>query len=278
MAAVTHPDAVPVRDAATVMLVRDTDAGVEVFMLRRSQRLVFTPGAYVFPGGALDDVDREAAVARVCVGRDDVAASRLLGVTSGGLAYWVAAVRECFEEAGVLLACGADGVPLDLDDPLTSARFRRHRDLLNGGRRTVVDICDAEQVRLDLGAIRYFAHWLTPVRAPRRYNTRFFLVGVPPGQRPLHDDGEAVDGFWIRPQAAITRWTGEDELIRPTRECLEALASYARTDALLADLTTMERVPDVQPRMGADGAGVRVLLPGDDGWEAAVRDATGADG
>ena len=265
MAAVTHPDAVPVRDAATVMLVRDTDAGVEVFMLRRSQRLVFTPGAYVFPGGFPVDVV-------------ECAASRLLGVTSGGLAYWVAAVRECFEEAGVLLACGADGVPLDLDDPLTSARFRRHRDLLNGGRRTVVDICDAEQVRLDLGAIRYFAHWLTPVRAPRRYNTRFFLVGVPPGQRPLHDDGEAVDGFWIRPQDAITRWTGEDELIRPTRECLEALASYARTDALLADLTTMERVPDVQPRMGADGAGVRVLLPGDDGWEAAVRDATGADG
>src|SRR5579864_4262240 len=91
-----------VREAATLVLVRDGSAGTEVFMLRRSHRLEFTPGAYVFPGGAVDPTD--TALADYCTGRDDASASRLLGLESGGLVYWVAAVRECFEECGVLFA------------------------------------------------------------------------------------------------------------------------------------------------------------------------------
>jgi 8-oxo-dGTP pyrophosphatase MutT (NUDIX family) len=277
MVVATHPGAAPIREAATVVLVRDGPVGIEVFMLRRSHRLVFTPGAYVFPGGALDAADRDPAAAACCVGRDDAEASRVLAVADGGLAFWVAAVRECFEEAGVLLARDREDRSLGLGDPLTAARFRRHRDHLNAGRRTIAEICTGESVRLDVAPIHYFAHWLTPHPSPRRYNTRFFVVEVPADQRPLHDDGEAVEGLWVRPEDALARWPGEAELIRPTRECLTAFTRFATAGELLGAVATMGRVPDAQPRMGPDGDGVRVLLPGDDGWAAAAAAAGGID-
>jgi 8-oxo-dGTP pyrophosphatase MutT (NUDIX family) len=103
------PAAVPVRDAATVMLVRDGVEGLEVFMLRRNLRSDFVGGAYVFPGGGVDDHDRHDDLEVVCAGRSDAEASDRLGVDRGGLAFWVAAIRESFEEAGVLLAYGRDG-------------------------------------------------------------------------------------------------------------------------------------------------------------------------
>jgi len=255
------------------MLVRDGDGGIEVCMLRRSHRLVFTPGAYVFPGGALDPADRDPELAARCAGRDDVAASRLLGLASGGLGFWIAAVRECFEEAGVLLARHDDGTPVAFGDPLVDARIRRYRDQLNAGRSTLLDICAGEHLRLDLAPIHYFAHWLTPRPSPRRYNTRFFVVAMPPDQRPLHDRGELVDDLWIRPADALDRWPDERDLIRPTRECLEAFAGFGATDELFDAVATMALVPDAQPRMGADGMGVRVLLPGDPGWPSAHAEA-----
>jgi 8-oxo-dGTP pyrophosphatase MutT (NUDIX family) len=236
-----------VRDAATVVLVRDGDAGIEVFMLRRSSRLVFTPGAYVFPGGAVDVED--VALAEYCTGRDDASASRLLGVGSGGLVYWVAAVRECYEECGVLF---------------TEPRVADTRG------RTLIEICRAEPALLDVAPLHYFAHWLTPPSEVRRYNTRFFVAEVPPGQEPVHDDGEAVEGMWVRPADALERWPGDRQLIRPTRESLQAFAAFATTASLIAAVAAAERAVDAQPRMGADEAGVRVLLPGDDGWAEAA--------
>ena len=97
------------RDAATVMLLRDGTEGVEVFMMRRTLNAAFVGGFYVFPGGAVDAADRHAEVEASCLGLTDADASEQLGIPSGGLAFWVAAVRECFEEAGVLLAAGPDG-------------------------------------------------------------------------------------------------------------------------------------------------------------------------
>jgi 8-oxo-dGTP pyrophosphatase MutT (NUDIX family) len=236
-----------VREAATVVLVRDGDAGIEVFMLRRSSRLVFTPGAYVFPGGGVDAAD--AALAEYCTGRDDASASRLLGLASGGLVYWVAAVRECYEECGVLFT----------RPPVPGARGR-----------SLLEICEGEPALLHVAPLHYFAHWLTPPSEVRRYNTRFFVAAAPPGQEPAHDDGEAVEGMWVRPADALERWPGDRQLIRPTRETLTALSRFATTASLLAALAAAERAADVQPRMGADEAGVRVLLPGDDGWAEAA--------
>ncbi len=230
------------------MLVRDGSAGAEVFMLRRSHRLEFTPGAYVFPGGAVDPAD--TALVEYCTGRHEPSASRVLGLESGGLVYWVAAVRECFEECGVLFA----------EPPVADPRGR-----------TLLEVLEASGARLDVARLHYFAHWLTPRSEVRRYDTRFFVALVPEGQQPVHDDGEAVEGMWVRPADALERWPGERQLIRPTRETLEVLARFGTAASLIAAVAAAERVPGALPRMAADEAGVRVLLPGDAGWAEAMR-------
>src|SRR5215210_1712837 len=121
--------AIVLRDAATVLLLRDGPTGLEVFMLRRNLNSDFVGGAYVFPGGAVDPADRHADLEAICEGRSDADASVLLGLDppEGGLAYWVAAIRESFEEAGVLLAYDRDGTIVDLRDQEQEARFSAHR-------------------------------------------------------------------------------------------------------------------------------------------------------
>jgi 8-oxo-dGTP pyrophosphatase MutT (NUDIX family) len=177
---------VPLRDAATVLIVRDgLDGldGLEVFMLKRNLNSDFVGGAYVFPGGAVDDHDRHLDLEPVCDGRSDADASRRLGVGGGGLAFWIAAIRESFEEAGVLLARDGDGY-VDLDAAHGLERWARLRDQVDTGQLKIVDLCQAEGLRLAVGDMHYFGHWITPEGAPRRYDTRFFLTAAPPNQTP----------------------------------------------------------------------------------------------
>jgi 8-oxo-dGTP pyrophosphatase MutT (NUDIX family) len=265
---------VAVREAATIVLVRDGDQGVEVLMLLRSPAVEFSPSAYVFPGGGVDAADRDAQSARVCVGRTDDDASAALGLRSGGLAFWLAAVRECFEEAGILLADDRAGRPVSFADTATAARYHSYRHRMNAGELTLADLCRAEGLTVDVGAIHYLAHWLTPSGAPRRYDTRFLLASAPAEQEPLHDDGEAVASLWITPREALNRnAAGAYELIRPTLETLQALGRFRSCAELLDAIALMGRLPASQPRMGERGEGVRVLLPGDGGWDAAALEA-----
>ncbi len=256
------------RDAATVMLVRDGDDGLEVFMVRRNLRSDFVGGAFVFPGGAVDDADRHADLESVCRGRSDEEASRLLGVPSGGLAYWVAAVRECFEEAGVLLACDDTGEIVRLDDREVEARFAEHRVAVDRGDRRLVDVCADEGLHLAVDAIHYFSHWITPEGAPRRYDTRFFVTRAPVAQVPLHDDREVIAHTWIRPADALERQkTGDFELIFPTIRTLRAIARFDTSSELLAAAASPTDIPAIQPRIVNDGGGLRIYLPGDDEGE-----------
>jgi 8-oxo-dGTP pyrophosphatase MutT (NUDIX family) len=259
---------VEVRDAATVMLVRDGDAGLEVFMVRRNLRSDFVGGAHVFPGGAVDPADRRADLGAVCAGRTDAQASAALGVPSGGLAFWVAAVRECFEEAGVLLAYDAGGSVVRLDDPAVEDRFARHRAEVTAGRRRLVEVCEQESLRLAVDALHYFSHWITPVGPPRRYDTRFFVAAAPEAQVPLHDDAETVASTWIAPSEALRRHgDGEFDLILPTIRNLAALARFRSAGDLLAAAAAIDEVPTIQPRVVVEeGGGVRILLPGDPGY------------
>src|SRR3990167_4597584 len=117
----TRPAMIP-RPAATLVLAREAAQGIEIFLLRRTHLAEFAGGAYVFPGGALDPSDQDERWAAHCVGMDDAAASRLLKLEHGGLAYWVAAIRECFEEAGLLLARDRSGAMLAIDRPEHTAR------------------------------------------------------------------------------------------------------------------------------------------------------------
>ncbi|HZU72077.1 MAG TPA: hypothetical protein VE990_04830 [Acidimicrobiales bacterium] len=263
-----EPSGPPVRDAATVMLVRDTDDGMEVFMLRRNLNSDFVGGAYVFPGGAVDEADRHADLSAVCRGRTDAEASQVLGVDEGGLAYWVAAIRESFEEAGVLLAYDPAGEILSLADPEVEARYVEHRRRVDIGELRLVDLCRAEDLHLAVDRIHYFSHWITPEGPPRRYDTRFFVAAAPAEQEPLHDNREAIAKLWVRPHDALERHSrGELDMIFPTIRNLEAIGRFERSADLLAAAAAIESVPTILPRVVSDGQGRRILLPGDPGYD-----------
>src|SRR5207245_6920189 len=198
--------------------------GLHVFMLRRNLNSDFVGGAYVFPGGAVDDADRHSDLEAVCEGRTDANASEALGVDHGGLAFWVAAIRECFEEAGVLLAYDVEGSIVSMADEEVAGRYGQHRAAVDSGARRLVEICAEEQLRLAVDQTHYFSHWITPVGAPRRYDTRFFVTAAPPEQVPLHDDRETIANLWVRPADALERYErGEFELIFPTIQRAQAI-------------------------------------------------------
>jgi len=276
------PGPVAARDAATIMLVRDAPSAagpaLEVCMLRRHLDSDFVGGAYVFPGGKVDDEDRTASLEESCALRSDAEASLQLGVPAGGLAFWVAALRECFEEAGVLLAytTGRDGarVALDVSDAAARDRLAALRAALNAGEIRFLDACRRDGLVLATERVHYFSHWITPEPAPKRYDTRFFVAALPAGQEPIHDDHETVDTVWVRPDDALARARdGEFDLIFPTMKNLEAISRFTTSGELLAAAAAVEHVPTVLPRVVADERGFRILLPGDPGYEDAVAHA-----
>jgi 8-oxo-dGTP pyrophosphatase MutT (NUDIX family) len=172
------PTTVPVKPAATVLLIRDADdSGIEVFMLRRTFSAAFASGMFVFPGGKVDDVDGMEDIAEICDGLTDEHASSLLGLPNGGLAYWVACIRECFEEAGVLLARHeTTGDVVRFDAPEVIERFNTERHNIHDGSIALLDLCAQEGLRLTTDDIHYVSHWITPVGEKRRFDTRFFIA------------------------------------------------------------------------------------------------------
>jgi len=255
------------------MLVRDGEAGtepLEVLMVRRSLESNFVSGAYVFPGGALDPSDADAEP--LCTGRTDAVASALLKVDRGGLAYWVAALRECFEEAGVLLAYRADGALLSFGDPDEERRFVEYRRALNTGELSLGALCERESLTLACDRVFYFAHWITPEGGPRRYDTRFFVAPAPPGQRPVHDAAETIASMWVRPGDALARYEAKEiQLVLPTLRNLRAIGRFPTSAALLDDVARQATVRTVAPRLVSDASGTRLLLPGDHGDEIVDR-------
>jgi glyoxylase-like metal-dependent hydrolase (beta-lactamase superfamily II)/8-oxo-dGTP pyrophosphatase MutT (NUDIX family) len=207
------------RPAATLVLLRDSAAGPEVLLLQRTQRSAFLGGAFVFPGGALDASDCDPRVMARAVGLTDAEASARLGVASGGLAYWIAAIRECFEEAGILLALEADGTPISPQRSATLIPWRK---------RAFAELLDTENLLLPAGALAYYAHWITATGRPRRFDTRFFVAPAPEGQQGAHDANETVHDVWITPVEALARGDrGEIELVFATRHTLSDLGRFS---------------------------------------------------
>ena len=254
--------------AATVTLVRDAPRGLEVLMLQRSHSLKFMPGVYVFPGGALDAADSSPEIQAMCAGLEDEAASRALGVERGGIAYWVAAIREAFEEAGILLAYDASGSMVSLHGD-AAERYRAHRSSLDERRGDFGAIVRDEGLRLAVDRLTYFGHWITPVRASRRYDTRFFLAVAPERQEARHDNYETIAQVWVRPQEALDLCARETLNMRfPTIKTLEQFTQCATAAELVAVLSSTRVVRPLLPRMTRDG---RTLLPNDPGYEEAGR-------
>jgi len=198
------------------MLVRDGAHGLEVFMIRRSLRLVFAGGAHVFPGGAVDDADREMA-------------------GDASLAFKVAAVRECFEEAGFLLAVDVAGDVVRLDDPTTADRFSAYRWAIAGGDTSLAAVCASEGLRPDVDRMHYVSRWITPEGAPRRFDTRFFVCIAPDRQTPLHDATETIAHEWVRPVDMLERHANRDvDLMLPTERSLQWLGERTSAADVLA--------------------------------------------
>ena len=238
------------------MLVRDAPAdrsGIEVFLQRRNPASTFVPGAYVFPGGRVDADDADPRL----VGEDfDVGAAEAAVGCAGATRFFVAAVREAFEEAGVLLARHrADGRLLDATADrvrLADARTRVLR--ADSALATELDRLDAV---LDLRALVPFGRWITPIGAPKRYDTWFFVAAAPPGHVYAHDDdraGEMVASEWSRPADALARAReGAIELIYPTIRSLLVLDRFPSAAAVLAAAQDRWRRPDPLRVMDPDG-------------------------
>ncbi|MFC5290791.1 NUDIX hydrolase [Actinokineospora guangxiensis] len=246
------PPAVP-KDAATVMLVRDSAVGMEVFLQRRVSGMPFAGGMTVFPGGSVDQRDVDATVA--WHGPDpDWWAHRFGCSPALARALVCAAVRETFEESGVLLAGSAAGSVVADARPYHAARAALvAREVSFAGF-----LADAGLVlRADL--LRPWANWVTPAPEPRRFDTRFFLAALPTGQ---HADGETTEAdrtSWQRPSAALADWRGGGcALMPPTWVMLSDLAEHATVaDAMAAD----PHFAKILPKIVRDGDALRVVLP-----------------
>jgi glyoxylase-like metal-dependent hydrolase (beta-lactamase superfamily II)/8-oxo-dGTP pyrophosphatase MutT (NUDIX family) len=252
------------RPAATLILARDASTGMEVFMIRRTHSAAFMGGAHVFPGGAVDAADATAKLAAYCEDLDDIEASRLLGVERGGLAYWAAAIRECFEEAGLLLAHDSGGEYADLNQPQRVEVFAQWRESVRAGRATLADLCREHQLRLAAGRLAYYSHWITQPGRARRYDTRFFVAVAPAAQTPSHDNRETVDHLWIQPAEALERHRrGDLHLVFPTIKTLESIAHFPTAEALMQFARSPRKMPAMAPRNASSREGKKLLVPGD---------------
>lgn len=254
------------RTAATVVVLRDAPGGdgCHVLMLRRHARSGFAADMWVFPGGVVDEGDGTLA-AEHWMGIDlDERAPRFERAPRQVLAHYVAAVRETFEEAGLLLAHRRDGTPPDLSDP-TLLQLRN--DLAD--RSKTVNFAAWLQERdlvLDLGALTYLSHWVTPSAEPRRYDTRFFLAHAPADQIARYDHLETTDQRWISPTAALdASRSGKMPMIYPTIITLRWLREHATAQAAIEAAEAQPQIRRIQPHaeLDDDGNFVRILHPDD---------------
>ncbi|MHB8378567.1 MAG: NUDIX hydrolase [Acidimicrobiales bacterium] len=222
----------------------------------------------MFPGGAVDDNDAHAE--RQVYGLNDGDASRRLELDHGGLAFYVACLRELFEEAGLLIACDDEGRTVPFTDPGDVARVAGHRRAVNAGEIDFLSMMDDEGLRLDLRGLEYVAHWVTPVGPSRRYDTRFFVTLAPRDQRATHDAGETVADLWLRPLEALEAHAhGEFEMMLPTVRNLQAIAHFSSTREVLAYARSLPFIARVEPIIVERGGERVILTPGDEGYEFA---------
>lgn len=243
--------------SATVVLVRDGEDGAEVLMVLRHAKTSFG-ASYVFPGGLLHGDDD--AVAARCDGIDDADADRVLALGHGGLAYFSAAIRELFEEAGVLLARDAHG------DWVDAGALSEHREPLNDGRESWPAFLEQQDLRLVCDALHYFAFWITPREVRKRFSTRFFVAAMPAGQDAVHCGTEVTDSRWMTPAGALEESrAGRIEIPHPTIRTLKRLTPFATTSDLVAWAKTEQRagVACLRPAIVTCGDEQRVVMPGD---------------
>jgi 8-oxo-dGTP pyrophosphatase MutT (NUDIX family) len=234
------------RPAATTILVRARGSQPEILLLKRGERARFMPNAYVFAGGALDPQDDGAEVRDLCEGLDEKAASERLQLPSNGLRFYVAAVREAFEECGLLLAYDSRGELVDLST-WDDAHLRDARLQLSQGRLSLAALCEAHGWRLAVDKLAFFSHWITPPGA-LRFDTRFFLSLAPARQNASLAGNEMSELVWHTAAEALAEYTsGRLLLMFPTRAILNDIAEFRDIDALFEFASRPRTITAITP-------------------------------
>lgn len=242
--------------SATIVLLRDApDDGLEIFMVVRHHQIDFASGALVFPGGKIDRQDEDPALLNYCDGADDDATMR---------AMQIGAIREAFEEAGVLLARPADGS--DIIDGERLARLEPYRNRLHSGEVSLLEFLEREQLRLACDCLTRFAHWVTPTMMPKRFDTHFFIASAPEDHVLLHDGHESVDSVWISPEQVLEdAESGRRTVIFPTLRNIEKLADSATVAEAVA-AARAQPIVTVTPWTEQRDDGVWLRIPPEAGY------------
>ena len=259
-----RPEPAAPRLSATILLMRDVP-DFEVLMVKRHHQIDFASGALVFPGGKIDPIDSDAAWADLCMGFDSFDPEEAV--------LRVAAIREAYEEAGILLARNPNGAPWSGNPMAVEARGAVAR-----GQRSFLDLVVALDVRLDLPALVPFARWITPVMMPKRFDTHFYLATAPVDQLAVCDGHETVDAEWVRPTDALElAATGKRTIIFPTRMNLRMLAESNSSQTAINACQSRPRVV-VTPWVERRDHGPVLVIPPDAGYGAVEEDleTTGA--
>ena len=255
-------------DAATVILLREANAGksggFEVLMVLRNSRSAFVPSSYVFPGGRVEGEDCLRDMEAFCREPELTRAqSTLDGVPfpERALGIWVAAVRETFEEVGLLFARCEDGHLLSLPSGDIARRFLSYRKRLHSGVLHFTEVLRSERLTLALDRLHYFSHWITPELSPIRYDTRFFVAEVPAGQEALHDGDELTGHVWVTPEEALEGYRNQRfHMVVPTIVTLEELSRFGTIGDVI-DSTRGKEVTGVMTRLVFEGDEIQEHAP-----------------
>jgi glyoxylase-like metal-dependent hydrolase (beta-lactamase superfamily II)/8-oxo-dGTP pyrophosphatase MutT (NUDIX family) len=222
------------RPAATLILLRPGAQGPEVLMIQRTQSAAFLGGAYVFPGGALDPQDADPRILKRISGLTEEQANTRLKLPSGATSYYVAAIRECFEEAGVLLLVDSKG------SQISAAHAE---SLLSHREKSFVELLESKTLFIPAGALAYYGHWITAPGRSRRFDARFFVALAPEGQEGSHDANETVHHMWVRPREALERGArGEIELVFATQHTLKDLSRFSDCNEIFLQVSALKEI------------------------------------
>ena len=259
------PATASARPASTILLLRDGPEDLEVFMVERHHKIDFAEGALVFPGGKTEETDGHPELAAYCRATADGTEAGALD--RDALAVRVGAIRETFEECGVLLAR-----PEGSDSLVDAARLTdiaaHQREALHEDRLTMLDFVRSESLELAFDLLVPFAHWITPDFMPKRFDTHFFLVAAPHDQLAVHDGSESVDSLWTTvPEALALERSGQRTIIFPTLENVKKLGRNRSVSQAL-ERAQSETIVTVQPRLTKDPDGSLMMeLPEEAGYD-----------
>ncbi len=260
--------AVTPKDAATLILLReapDKDSGdFEVLMVLRHEGSKFVPGSYVFPGGCLDRDDYLPDVEKLCNGINSERAHKILRDMSqkdNSIGAWVAAIRETFEEVGLLLAYDAGRKVISFDSEVVRQRFGSYRQKLQTGEMALLTMLQKEELTLATDRLHYFSHWITPELLPLRYDVRFFVAEAPPNQEALHDGVELTRHVWLSPQKILEGFRRKEfDMVLPTLMTIEELSRSRTIEEIIAS-TENKKIEPILTVMIEEHDGIAEHMP-----------------